>query len=138
MCPRSGFWYRRSVFVPSFRFWSRAAKVKTGGGGFPIWTCPSFLVLFCPFGDFPDLSGIFPICSGMVWGFSQLVLFLFLGLLSGTKKEHKPKLLSPNIFRWGSGLPHEGVGQKVRYVPRNQEIKLLGGVSRDFAGISRR
>ena len=41
-------------------------------GGFPIWTCPSFFVLFCPFlsfwdfpGDFPDLRGdgpgIFPI-----------------------------------------------------------------------------
>ena len=42
-------------------------------GGFPIWTFPSFFVLFCPFlsfwdfpGDFPDLlrdgPGIFPIC----------------------------------------------------------------------------
>ena len=45
-------------------------------GGFPIWTCPSFFLLFCPFlsflglsrffWDFPDLSGdgpgIFPIC----------------------------------------------------------------------------
>ena len=48
---------------------SRAAK--RGGfkrGCFPIWTCPSFFVLFCPFPifwDFPDLSGdspgIFPI-----------------------------------------------------------------------------
>ena len=51
------------------------------GGGFPIWTCPSFFVLFCPFWDFPDFSGIFPICSGMVRGFSRFVLFLFLGLL---------------------------------------------------------
>ena len=63
---------------------SRAAK--RGGfkrGGFPIWTCPSFLnfVLFCPFWDFPDFSGIFPICSAMVRGFSRFVLFLFLGLL---------------------------------------------------------
>ena len=58
---------------------SRAAK--RGGfkrGGFPIWTCPSFFVLFCPFGTFP---GIFPICSGMVRGFSRFVLFLFLSLL---------------------------------------------------------
>ena len=39
-------------------------------GGFPIWTCPSFFVLFLSFwdfpGDFPDLlgdgPGIFPIC----------------------------------------------------------------------------
>ena len=37
--------------------------------------------LFCPFWDFPDFSGIFPICSGMVRGFSRFVLFLFLGLL---------------------------------------------------------
>ena len=52
---------------------SRAAK--RGGfkrGGFPIWTCPSFFVLFCPFWDFPDFSGIFPICSGMVRGFPDL------------------------------------------------------------------
>ena len=54
---------------------------KTGGvqtGGFPDLDL-SFL--FCPFWDFPDFSEIFPICSGMVWGFSRLVLFLFLGLL---------------------------------------------------------
>ena len=61
---------------------SRAAK--QGGfkrGRFPIWTCPSSFVLFCPFWDFPDFSGIFPICSGMVRGFSRLVLVLFLDLL---------------------------------------------------------
>ena len=61
---------------------SRAAK--RGGfkrGRFPIWTCPSFFVLFCPFWDFPDFSGIFPICAGMVRGCSRFVLFLFLGLL---------------------------------------------------------
>ena len=40
---------------------------------------------------------------------------------SGTENKHKPKLLSPDIFRWGRGLSHEGGGgQKVRYVPRNQ------------------
>ena len=60
---------------------SRAAKRGFQTGGFPIWTCPSFFVLFCPFRDFPDLSGIFPVCSGMVQGFSRFVLFLFLGLL---------------------------------------------------------
>ena len=53
----------------------------SNGGGFPIWTCPSLFVLFCPFWDFPDFSGIFPICSGMVRGFSRFVPFLFLGLL---------------------------------------------------------
>ena len=39
---------------------------------------------------------------------------------SGTKKEPKPKLLSPDIFWWVGGLPREGGGgRKVRYVPRN-------------------
>ena len=41
----------------------------------------SFFVLFRRFWDFPDFSGIFPICSGMVRGFSRFVPFLFLGLL---------------------------------------------------------
>ena len=50
----------------------------SNGGGFPMWTCPSFLVLFL---SFPDFSGIFPICPGMVRGFSRFVLLLFLGLL---------------------------------------------------------
>ena len=41
-----------------------SARATTGGGGvqtsgFPIWTCPScFVVLFCPFWDFPDFGGI--------------------------------------------------------------------------------
>ena len=61
---------------------SRAAKRGCfKRGGFPIWTCPSFFVLYGPFWDFPDFAGIFPICSGMVRGFSRFVLFLFLGLL---------------------------------------------------------
>ena len=32
--------------------------------------------------------------------------------LSGKKKEPKPKLLGPDIFGWGGGLPREGVGAK--------------------------
>ena len=40
-----------------------------------------FLSFFVLFWDFPDFSGIFPICSGMVRGFSRFVLFRFLGLL---------------------------------------------------------
>ena len=70
--------------VPSGRFHYLSRAAKRGcfkRGGFPIWTCPSFFVLLCPFWDFPDFSGIFPICSGMVRGFSRLVLFPFLGLL---------------------------------------------------------
>ena len=31
---------------------------------------------------------------------------------SGKKKDHKLKLLRPNIFQWGGGLPREGVGAK--------------------------
>ena len=42
--------------------------------------CP-FLSFFGTFWDFPYFSNIFPICSGMVRGFSRFVLFLFLGLL---------------------------------------------------------
>ena len=56
---------------------------QTGGGSRSGLVLPflSFFVLFCPFWDFPDFSGIFAICSGMVRGFSRFVPFLFLGLL---------------------------------------------------------
>ena len=33
-------------------------------------------------------------------------------ILSGKKKEPKPKLFGPDISRWGGGLPREGVGAK--------------------------
>ena len=76
------------ISVTSDRMVSNLSRAAKRGcfkrGGFPIWTCPSFFVLFCPFLsflDFPDFSGIFPICSGMVRGLSRFVLFLFLGLL---------------------------------------------------------
>ena len=52
--------------------------VSRSGLVLPFLTRPSFLSLL---GPFPDFSGIFPICSGMVRGFSRLVLVLFLGLL---------------------------------------------------------
>ena len=57
--------------------------VSNGGVSRSGLFCPflSFFVLFCPFWDFPDFSGIFPICSVMVRGFSRFFLFLFLGLL---------------------------------------------------------
>ena len=46
---------------------------------------------------------------------------------SGTKKEHKPKLLSPDIFRWGRGLRREGVGaRKFGKSLETREIKLFG------------
>ena len=53
-------------------------------GGFPILPFFSF---FCPCWDFPDFFGIFPICPGTLWGFSRLVLFLFLGLKNSTYPE---------------------------------------------------
>ena len=63
---------------------SRAAK---RGGGVQTKRVPdldlSFLfVFFCYFWDFPDFSGIFPICPGTLRGFSRFVPFLFLGLLT--------------------------------------------------------
>ena len=45
---------------------------------------------------------------------------------SGTENEPKPKLLSPDIFRWGRGLPCEGVGAKKFGMPfETREIKLF-------------
>ena len=47
-------------------------------------------------------------------------------LLSGKKKEPKPKLFGPDIFRWGGGLPRKGVGgQEVRHVPQSQGNQTL-------------
>ena len=64
----------------------------------------------------------------------------FLSLCSGTKKEPKPKLLSLDIFRWGRGLPHEGVRAKKFGMPlETREIKLFGrdipGFCRDIPGV---
>ena len=54
---------------------------------------------------------------------------------SGTKKEPKPKLLSPDIFWWGGGLPREGVGaKKFGMSLETQGIKLLW---RDIPGFCR-
>ena len=45
--------------------------------------------------------------------------------MSVTKKEPKPNLLSPDIFQWARGLPHEGVGaQKFGMSLETREIKL--------------
>ena len=61
-------------------------------------------------------------------------------LFSGTKKEPKPKLLSPDIFWWGGGLPCEGVGaKKFGMSLETREIKLFGrdipGFCRDIPGV---
>ena len=51
------------------------------------------------------------------------------------KKEHKPELLSPDIFQWGRGLPREGVGaQKFDMSLETREIKLFW---RDIPGFCR-
>ena len=51
------------------------------------------------------------------------------------KKEPKPKLLSPDIFWWGGGLPHEGVGaKKFGMSLETQGIKLCW---RDIPGFCR-
>ena len=53
----------------------------------------------------------------------------------GTKKEPKPKLLSPDIFQWGRGLPREGVGaKKFDMSLETREIKLF---LRDIPGCCR-
>ena len=60
-------------------------------------------------------------------------------LSSGAKKEPKPKLLSPDLFWWGGGLPREGVGaKKFGMSLETQGIKLFWRDIRDFAGISQR
>ena len=54
---------------------------------------------------------------------------------SGTKKEPKPKLSSPDIFWWGGGLPREGVGaKKFGMSLETQGIKLFW---RDIPGFCR-
>ena len=84
---------------------------QTGGGvqtgGFPDL---DLFVLFCPFFfpfcDFPDFSGICPICSGMVRGFSRFVPFLFLGLLRAPTR-NSPERVRDTIrtFPEKSGKP---------------------------------
>ena len=55
--------------------------------------------------------------------------------ISGTKKEPKPKLLSPDIFGWGGGLPREWVGaKKFGMSLETQGIKLFW---RDIPGFCR-
>ena len=67
----------------------------------------SGLVLpFCPFWDFPNFSGIFPICSGTLRGFSRFVPFLFLGLLRAPTR-NSPERVRDTIWTFPekSGKP---------------------------------
>ena len=69
-----------------------------------------FLSFFCPFfgpfWDFPDFSGIFPICSGTVRGISRFVPFLFLGLLRAPTR-NSPERVRDTIWTFPekSGQP---------------------------------
>ena len=94
--------------------WSKVALSRR------FWTYPSF---FCPFlfvllGDFPDFSGIFPICSGMAGDFYYFLVLpageilaipfypdlLFLAFLENGKENHQKGTISyacrtPKILR---------------------------------------
>ena len=50
------------------------------------------------------------------------------------KKEHKPKLLSLDTFRWGRGLPRERMGAKKfgMFLEAQGNQNFLGGISRGF------
>ena len=53
--------------------------------------------------------------------------------LSQAKKEHKLKLLGPDIFRWDGGLPREGVGaNKFGMSLETKGNQIFGQDVRDF------
>ena len=55
------------------------------------------------------------------------------------EKRTQTQTLGPDIFRWGGGLPREGVGaKKFGTSLETREIKLFRWDIPDFAGISRR
>ena len=64
---------------------------------FPIWTRPSFLVLFVLFGTFPIFFGIFPICPGTLRGFSRFVFFPFSRPINSAYREQSRKGLRHNL-----------------------------------------
>ena len=72
-------------------------------GGFPDL---GLSFLFCPFWDFPDVSGIFPICPGTLRGFSRLALFLFHSLLTAPMR-NSPERVRDTIWTFpeNSGKP---------------------------------
>ena len=75
--------------------------VQTGGASrsglvVPFFLFFSFLVIFW---DFPDLSGILPICPGIVQGFSRFVLFLFLDLFTAPTR-NSPESVRDTIWNF--------------------------------------
>ena len=94
----------------NYRVWGIPAVLSTGIPGNALRAFP---------GSFRNFSGISSGKSQPYWGY-------------GPKKEHKPKLLSPDIFRWGRGLPRERAGAKKSGMSlKTSEIKLFG---RDIPG----
>ena len=69
-----------------------------------------FRTFFGHFVDVPFFWAVQRFARYKVTGYNSPQAFST--IFSGTNKEHKPKLLSPDVFRWGRGLAREGVGVK--------------------------
>ena len=112
-------------FVPAIlQFESSRSQVQwpPNGGVSNGGVSRSGLVLpFLSFWDFRDVSGIFPICSGMVRGFSRFVPFLFLGLFRAPTR-NSPERVCDTIWtfseksgkRPGLETPRFSFSQQVR------------------------
>ena len=91
----------------------------------------SFFVFFCPFWDFPDFSGIFPICSGMVRGFSRFVLFLFLSLLRAPTR-NSPERVRDTIWTFPEKMGNPPVWKP----PGLASLNLYSSFEEKFAEIA--
>ena len=90
--------------------------------------------LFCPFWDFPDFFGIFPICPGTLRGFSRFVLFLFLSLLTAPMK-NSPERVRDTIWTFPekSGKP-PGLASLKKDLPFSLPIQEVASAQRVFSG----
>ena len=99
----------KSESAPKRFLFQNSRPAKRGGfqrGGFSDLDLSFLFVLFCPFWDFPDFSGIVLICSGMVRGFSRFVPFLFLGLLRAPMRNSPERVRDTSrTFPEKSGKP---------------------------------
>ena len=81
---------------------------------------------FCPFWDFPSFSGIFPICSGMVRGFSRFVPFLFLGLLRAPTR-NSPERVRDTIWTFPEKVGNPPVWKPPRFISSSKKAYKLRG-----------